>query len=185
MTAGGVVPTPLLAQLIRNGAKVVPLPTPCEREEPQYRPSTALQRFVRCRDMTCRFPGCDAPAEQCDIDHAIAYPGGPTHPSNLRCLCRKHHLLRTFWIGADGWADRQSPDGTIMWTAPTGRTYITHPGSRFFLPAWDITTLELRAPSVGPSPSENRSVMMPRRRRTRSAERAQRIKSRRAQLDSS
>jgi hypothetical protein len=185
MTAGGVVPTPLLAQLIRNGAKVVPLRTPCEQEEQQYRPSAALQRFIRCRDMTCRFPGCDAPAEVCDIDHAIAYPAGRTHPSNLRCLCRKHHLLRTFWVGADGWSDRQSPDGTIVWTAPTGRTYVTHPGSRFFLPAWNVTTAELDPPRPAASASENRTLMMPRRRRTRATERAQRIKSRRAQLDSS
>lgn len=185
MTAGGVVPTPLLAQLIRNGAKLVPLRTPCEHDEQQYRPSTALQRFIRCRDLTCRFPGCDAPAEQCDIDHAIAYPAGPTHPSNLRCLCRKHHLLRTFWTGADGWADRQSPDGSIVWTAPTGRTYVTHPGSRFFLPAWNVTTAELCLPTPSASPPENRSLMMPRRQRTRAADRAQRIKNRRAQHDSS
>ena len=185
MTSGGVIPTPLLAQLIRNGATVMPLRTPCEQAEQRYRPSTALQRFIRCRDMTCRFPGCDAPAEHCDIDHAIPYPHGSTHPSNLRCLCRKHHLLRTFWTGAGGWADRQSPDGTIIWTAPTGRTYVTHPGSHFFLPAWNVTTAEL-PPSCPDTPApENRSLMMPRRHRTRAADRAQRIKSRRAQLDSS
>ena len=185
MTAGGVVPTPLLAQMIRNGAKVAPLRTPCEQAKQQYRPSIALQRFIRCRDMTCRFPGCDAPAEHCDIDHAIAYPVGPTHPSNLRCLCRKHHLLRTFWTGVDGWADRQSPDGTIVWTAPTGRTYITHPGSRLFLPAWNVTTAQRPPPCPGKPTSENRGLMMPRRHRTRAADRAQRVKSRRAQNDTS
>ena len=160
MTSGGVVPTPLLAQLIRNGAKVVPLRTPCEQAEERYRPSIALQQFIRCRDMTCRFPGCDAPAEHCDIDHAVAYPAGPTHPSNLRfCLCRKHHLLRTFWTGAGGWADRQLPGhGTIVWTAPTGRTYTTHPGSRFFLPAWNVTTAELPPPCSGaPTSGEPRA----------------------------
>ena len=29
---------------------------------------------IRCRDMTCRFPGCDRPAEFTDIDHTIPYP---------------------------------------------------------------------------------------------------------------
>ena len=185
MTNGGVVPNPLLAQLIRDGAEVVPLSPPCEEAEPRYRPSAKLQRFVRCRDLTCRFPGCDAPAEVCDIDHAIAYPLGATHPSNLRCLCRKHHLLRTFWTDADGWHDTQLPDGTIIWTAPSGRTYTTRPGARLYFPDWDVTTGAL-APIDGGAPvPAGRSLLVPRRRRTREADRAQRIKNRRAQNDSS
>ena len=43
---------------------------------------------------------------------------------------RYHHLLKTFWNGANGWRDRQLPDGTVVWTSPTGHTYTTHPGSR-------------------------------------------------------
>jgi len=39
------------------------------------------KRFVLCRDMTCRFPGCDRPAEFCDLDPTVAYPLGPKHPS--------------------------------------------------------------------------------------------------------
>lgn len=185
MNAGDVVPTPLLAQLIRNGAKLVPLRTPCEEAEQQYRPSTALQRFIRCRDMFCRFPGCDVPAELCDIDHAVAYPGGPTHPSNLRCLCRKHHLLRTFWIGDDGWTDRQLPDGTVVWTSPAGQTYTTHPGSRVYFHDWDVTTAELPPPPPGSPAPANRLLRMPLRRRSRAADRAARLKVRRAQHDTS
>ena len=184
MANGGVIPNPLLQQLIRDGAQVIPLTPPCDKAEPQYRPSVKLQRFVRCRDLTCRFPGCDAPAEVCDIDHAIAYPLGPTHPSNMRCLCRKHHLLRTFWVGDGGWSDKQLPDGTIIWTAPSGHSYTTHPGARLYFPDWDVTTAAL-AP-VGNAPAAvNRSLRMPRRRRTRAADRAQRIKNRRARNDSS
>ena len=185
MTNGGVVPNPLLEQLIRDGAQVVPLTTPCEEAEPRYRPSVKLQRFVRCRDLTCRFPGCDAPAEACDIDHAIAYPLGPTHPSNLRCLCRKHHLLRTFWTGVGGWSDNQSADGTIVWTAPTGHTYTTHPGARMHFPEWEVTTGALAPVEPGAPRPASRSLQMPRRRRTRAAERTQRIKNRRAHNDSS
>ena len=48
----GVVPNPLLEQLIRDGAQVVPLTTPCEEAEPRYWLSVKLQRFVRCRDLT-------------------------------------------------------------------------------------------------------------------------------------
>ncbi|MFL0278548.1 DUF222 domain-containing protein, partial [Mycobacterium sp. SMC-19] len=127
---GGTIPAPLLAQLVNNGATVKPLRHPTDLPaEPHYRPSTALAAFVRARDLTCRFPGCDQPATYCDIDHAVAHPHGTTHPANLRCLCRKHHLLKTFWTGRGGWSDRQHPNGTIEWTSPTGHTYTTQPGS--------------------------------------------------------
>lgn len=63
--------------------------------EPHYRPSAALAEFVRCRDLTCRFPGCDRPAEVADIDHTVPYPLGPTHPSNLKLLCRVQESSNT------------------------------------------------------------------------------------------
>lgn len=182
MTSGGVIPNPLLAHLIRAGAKVRHLRTPSDEPEPGYRPSTALDEFVRFRDLTCRFPNCDVPAEFCDIDHTIPWPLGPTHPSNLSCKCRKHHLLKTFW---EGWTDRQYPDGTIIWTAPTGHTYTTYPGARMHFPDCDVSTGVLTPVAVGVRPPANRSLQMPRRRRTRAADRAQRIKNRRARNDSS
>jgi len=59
----------------------------------QPQPGVACEELVHCRDLTCRFPGCDAPADVCDVDHTIPYPVGPTQATNLKCLCRKHHLL--------------------------------------------------------------------------------------------
>ena len=97
-------------------------------------PRRALADFVRCRDLTCRWPGCDQPADGCDLDHTIPYPVGPTHASNIKCYCRFHHLLKTFCTGAGGWQDRQLPDGTLILTAPTGHTYTTHPGSKLLFP---------------------------------------------------
>ncbi len=92
----GVIPTPLLAELIYNGATVKPLYHPGIRPpEPQYRPSTALDEYVRFRDLTCRFPNCDRPSVYCDVDHSVPYnDGGATHASNLKCLCRHHSRLR-------------------------------------------------------------------------------------------
>ncbi len=174
---GGIVPTPLLAELIRSGATVREVQRPGDAPEPGYRPSAKLEQFIRCRDLTCRFPGCEEPAEFCDLDHTIPYPVGPTHPSNLKCLCRKHHLLKTFWMG---WADQQLPDGTVLWTAPTGKTYKTLPGSRIFFPAWNTTTAQLPQPQPAATPATNRGLMMPRRRRTRAADRARRIQEERA-----
>jgi len=172
----GVVPTPLLSQLIRGGAKVRPITMPSEEPEPHYRPSAELAEFVRMRDLYCRAPGCDVPADRCDIDHTIPYPVGPTHASNLKCLCRTNHLMKTF----GGWHDIQLPDGTVIWTSPSGRKYITKPGSRLFFETWDTTTADLPPPVIAVPNTGDRGLMMPRRRRTRAAEYAAWIKAERA-----
>ena len=142
--------------------------------EPRYTPSKALADFVRCRDLTCRFPGCHTPATHCDLDHTIAWPSGPTSASNLKCLCRKHHLLKTFWGGATGWRDRQSPEGTIVWTAPDGRTHTTTPGSRLLFPELCDPTAPVAA-TTAPPPAHTAGLTMPRRRRTRTQDRAHHI----------
>lgn len=172
----GIVPTPLLSELIRGGAKVRPIDMPSEDPEPRYQPSPKLAEFVRMRDMFCRAPGCEVPADRCDIDHTIPYPHGPTHASNLKCLCRKNHLMKTF----DGWHDVQLPDGTVIWTSPSGRKYTTKPGSRLFFEAWDTTTADLPPPPIPAPTGVDHGLMMPRRRRTRAAESAARIRSERA-----
>jgi hypothetical protein len=179
ITSGGVVPAPLLAELIRGGAKVRPVRHPGNDVAPGSgcRPSAALDAFVRCRDLTCRFPNCDRPAEFCDVDHTIPYPLGPTHPSNLKCLCRKHHLLKTFWTA---WCDEQRPDGTVNWTSPSGQTYTTRPGSRLLFPTLCLSTGELPTAPKANGPLSDRAVMMPKRRRTREQDRAYRINAERA-----
>jgi hypothetical protein len=77
---GGIVPTPLLAEFIARGAKLGPVVAPKPEPEPRYRPSTALDEFVRVRDMTCRAPGCDRPAMYADIDHTVPTPRVPHIP---------------------------------------------------------------------------------------------------------
>lgn len=178
IVGGPTVPAGHLAALITAGARTAPIDS-CPQPTPGYRPSAALVRFIRARDMTCRFPGCDHPADTCDIDHAIAYPYGPTHRANLRCLCRKHHLLKTFWGGPRGWRDRQLPDGTILWTAPTGHTYTTHPGSRLLYPALCRPTEPVPATPTPPADGACK-LMMPTRRRTRIQNRQARINTERA-----
>ncbi|MEI6251462.1 MAG: HNH endonuclease signature motif containing protein [Mycobacteriaceae bacterium] len=173
----GAVPAETIrAMAVR--ARLRPLAQPSRLgAEPHYRPSAALAEFIRCRDLCCRFPGCDKPAEVCDIDHSIPYGlGGPTHPSNLSLKCRAHHLLKTFWSGQKGWREQQFSDGTIIWTSPSGRTYTTTPGGALFFPQLAIPTEELTIIVGHPdSSSPGRTLLMPTRKQTRAAERAARI----------
>jgi hypothetical protein len=79
-----------------------------------------------------------------------------------------------------GWRDVQLPDGTVIWTSPSARKYITNPGSRLFFETWDPTTADLPPPLTAMPNSGDRGLMMPRRRRTRAAEYAAWIKAERA-----
>ena len=68
------------------------------------------------------------------FNHADPGAGGQTVPWNLACYCREHHRLKTFHGGVGGWRDQQLPDGTIVWTSPTGRIYRTTPGGPELFP---------------------------------------------------
>ncbi len=172
--AEGLIAPELLAELAAS-ARVVPLVHPGDAApESGYVPSRALADFVRCRDLTCRWPGCDRPATDCDVDHTIPYAeGGPTHASNLKCLCRTHHLVKTFW----GWRDTQLPDGTLILASPSGQVYVTTPGSALLFPSLCLATGAIPAAEADPPPDycADRTAMMPRRRRTRAQNRAARI----------
>ena len=56
--------------------------------ENRYRPSAALDRAVRARDVTCRFPGCRRAADSAgtDLDHTIPWPPAPPpRPTSPSC----------------------------------------------------------------------------------------------------
>lgn len=171
---GGIVPAPLLAELIAHGATVRFVGGADALAADSYRPSAALDRFVRTRDLTCRFPGCDRPATHADIDHTVPYPVGATHPANTKCYCRAHHLLKTFW---DGWTERQTPDGRLHLTSPTGHTYTTAPLSGLLFPSWNTRTGPPPASTATTArPAPGRHLMMPTRHRSRSQNRAAHIR---------
>lgn len=67
----------------------------------KYQPGRKLARMIRALDGHCRHPGCMKPADECEIDHLVPFnhqnpmAGGWTIESNLGCLCKEHHDLKT------------------------------------------------------------------------------------------
>ncbi|MBO0895658.1 HNH endonuclease signature motif containing protein [Arthrobacter sunyaminii] len=83
-----------------------------------------LQRWLRARDGTCRFPGCRTNAAIAEIDHTKPWShGGTTDHDNLEHLCRRHHMFKSRGF----WKAQQHSPGIIEWTSPGGRTYRTDP----------------------------------------------------------
>ncbi len=76
--------------------------------------------------------------------------------------------------------DGQVVGGTIIWTSPSGRKYLTRPGSRLLFPALCVPTGEIPTAPTAYRPTGDRGVMMPLRRRTREQDRAYRIDAERA-----
>jgi hypothetical protein len=163
----GVIDAEQVRRLAEAASLLIADPVTSPVEALRYQPSAALERAVRCRDLTCRFPGCSRPAVFCDIDHTVPFnhqdpaSGGLTVLENLKCLCRFHHRLKTFH---SGWRDEQPADGTVVWTSPTGRVYRTSPaGADLFPQARGPACAE--PPPLNKSRSQQRSARIARARR--------------------
>jgi len=90
-----------------------------------YSPTGRQETFVTTRDRTCRMPNCGQRVGWADLDHVIPHScDGPTSCTNLCCLCRTDHRLKTF---ARGWRFVMDPDGTLHVTTPSGVTRTTRP----------------------------------------------------------
>ncbi|WP_237496667.1 HNH endonuclease signature motif containing protein [Modestobacter sp. L9-4] len=90
-----------------------------------YAPTDKQRAFVTTRDQRCRFPNCGQRVGWADLDHVHAHgDGGTTDCTNLCCLCRSHHRLKTF---APGWRFRLDDEGTLRVTTPSGVTRTTRP----------------------------------------------------------
>ncbi|MDF2822638.1 MAG: endonuclease [Mycobacterium sp.] len=177
---GAIIPLGLLAELLRDGATIEALPIPRKQPAAGYQFTGRGREFIQCRDLLCRFPGCNRKAEYADIDHTLPHGDlGATHPSNGKVLCREHHLAKTFRGWPNGWRDEQLPNGEIHWTAPTGHRYVTAPTTRLLFPGWDPTTATLPPPTRGRRRKPAPGATMPTRSRTRELDREQRIKAER------
>jgi hypothetical protein len=90
----------------------------------RYRIPKDLRTWLRVRDGTCRFPGCNRRAGPCELDHNLDWAlGGPSNHDNLAHLCKKHHALK----GASNWKVQQIGGGRLRWTSPAKITYETDP----------------------------------------------------------
>ncbi|MBY6365475.1 DUF222 domain-containing protein [Rhodococcoides corynebacterioides] len=130
--------------LIRPLGDGTDAPLPATQPADPYRPSAALNTYIRTRDRYCAWPGCNRAAWDGDLDHITEYDhrnperGGQTTACGLGAKCRFHHLLKTF----GDFVDDQYPDpdhpGRVIRTfiIPEGRTVLgpaytgfdTHPG---------------------------------------------------------
>jgi malic enzyme len=73
------------------------------------------------------------------------------------------------------YAKNRTPDGTIIFTAPTGHTYVSEPHGATLFPALRQPTGELDLGAAASIPDANRAVMMPKRTQTREQDRRDRI----------
>ena len=113
-----------------------------------YKVPKDLKRYVRLRDETCRFPGCNRPAHECDLDHTLDWQfRGCTEHDNLASVCAGDHGLKS----ETGWTAKQLPGGIIEWTSPTGRHFLTEP-------AVAIRRSPSSSPSHSPSPLPAQAV---------------------------
>ncbi len=83
-----------------------------------------MRRWVVTRDERCRFPGCNRPAQLCDIDHITEWQrGGVTDIDNLVALIRPHHRAKT----AQLWQQELQQNGSVDWEDPWDHLYTDLP----------------------------------------------------------
>jgi hypothetical protein len=89
-----------------------------------YVPSRELRLYAVLEHQTCQAPGCDKPADQCQLDHRVPFnhadptAGGLTTRENVGPLCGPEHQRKT----EGGYKLEQRTDGRF-WITPLGRAY--------------------------------------------------------------
>lgn len=99
-------------RIVPRGTAPETVELPAGQPSNPYRPSTALDEFVRLRDGTCVDPACPRSAFDADLDHVAEYDhvnpdqGGATVADGLNSKCRFDHNHKTF----TDWVDDQYRD---------------------------------------------------------------------------
>ena len=87
------------------------------------RGTASQRRTAQQRDLTCIFPGCRAPATECDLDHRTPWSETQrTRTDDLAAGCRYDHWTIRHQLG---WRHIPLPGGDYLWTSPLGHRYTT------------------------------------------------------------
>ena len=109
-----------------------------------------LRTWLRVRDETCRFPGCNRSAGRTDVDHVTDWQyGGGTDYGNLVHLCRSHHRLKHH----TAWSSTSTGGGRVRWLSPSGHEYQTAPATHIRPPTRKRLQVQGSRP---PTPEEPR-----------------------------
>jgi hypothetical protein len=128
LTGAGPITAPLARRIAAHGTwrRLLVDPRTGRLDEVSadtYQPPQDMVDHVVARDGTCRGIGCRVSAGRSDIDHQRPWPAGPTAVDNLDAKHRFHHRIKTH----TDTTVRTDPDGTTVWTLPSGRTYRVPP----------------------------------------------------------
>ena len=163
IVGGGEMLTPLLAELIRNGARIRQLRKPSDADEPRYRPSTALASSSVC--VISPADSRTATGQRSTVTSTTRYRGRWDQLTRPIFACSAENITYSRLFGL----------------APTAGTIVSYPTERSSGPPrparlpppdrgicllfamWDRQRLEPVVPSTTPAGSE-RAVMMPLRR---------------------
>jgi hypothetical protein len=78
-----------------------------------------LRTYVMARDGGCRAPGCHSEQPtNCEMDHALEYPDGPSNPANTGGKCRAIHQLKS---AGHARIDNSAADGSCDWITAWGQ----------------------------------------------------------------
>ncbi|GAB2666337.1 HNH endonuclease signature motif containing protein [Gordonia jinhuaensis] len=142
-----------------------------------YRPSIAMNLFIRIRDGYCTVPGCDKPAFAGDLDHVHEYDhdnpaaGGQTTAAGLATKCRMHHQMKTDGVFLDDqYIDATGKARQVFYTQNGATIHgYAESGDDLFPTLRDITFTNPEPPPKHPPPQPN-TADSPTRRRPRLAD---------------
>ncbi|MDJ0358381.1 HNH endonuclease signature motif containing protein [Paenarthrobacter sp. PH39-S1] len=94
----------------------------------RYRVSKRLRTWLRARDQTCTFTGCNTVTADTQLDHITGWEhGSGTSEDELTDECKKHHLIKHFKDGKDCHGKRKGKFATCDGTSADGETCVGDP----------------------------------------------------------
>lgn len=88
-----------------------------------YQPTPPIWRHVVAERSSCYRPGCDRPSTECELDHRLRWPLGPTNPRNLWPACKADHKAKH----TPGFSIEMTESGQFALKTPNG---FVHPIGR-------------------------------------------------------